>query len=128
MAPETVFSLLSDTTRLRCLSLIYQKKELCVCELTYALEMVQPKVSRHLALLKSSGLVADRREGLWILYRLQPNLPKWISHIFEITFKQIASNKQAQVDLQRLKAMPNQPIICQLQRKKMTQLQRKTAV
>lgn len=49
--PETFFNLLSDSTRLRCLSLLAQEGELCVCELTYTLKMVQPKISRHLALL-----------------------------------------------------------------------------
>jgi len=64
--PEEFFNLLSDGTRLRCLSLIYQKNELCVCELTYALNTIQPKISRHLAILKKASIVVDRREGLWV--------------------------------------------------------------
>ena len=37
----------------------------------------QPKVSRHMALLREAGLVIDRREGKWIYYRLSPNMPAW---------------------------------------------------
>ena len=52
MRPEDLFSLLSDRTRLRALMLIQAEGELCVCELTFALGESQPKVSRHLALMR----------------------------------------------------------------------------
>lgn len=57
--------------------LLLAEEELCVCHLTEILQMVQPKVSRHLAVLREKKLLQDRRDGLWIHYRLHPGLPYW---------------------------------------------------
>lgn len=64
-----LFKALSDETRLRIMVLL-SEKELCVCQLEWALSLTQAKISRHLAVLKNAGLVQDRREGLWIFYSL----------------------------------------------------------
>jgi len=64
-----IFHALSDETRLKILKLL-GKGELCVCELVSALDMVQPKVSFHLGILKEAGLVRIKRKGKWILYSL----------------------------------------------------------
>ena len=77
ITPESFTRTLADPTRLRILMLLLQQDELCVCHLTGILEMVQPKVSRHLAVLRENELLQDRRSGLWIHYRLHPNLPIW---------------------------------------------------
>jgi len=65
----TVFKALSDETRLRIIKLLEQG-ELCVCDITSALDMVQPKVSFHLSALKEAGLIKDRKQGKWIHYSL----------------------------------------------------------
>ncbi len=65
---------LADQTRLAVMDLLGSQGELCVCELVAALGSTQPKVSRHLAWLRQAGLVADRRRGRWIYYRLDPAL------------------------------------------------------
>ena len=78
---EALLKALADGTRLRLINLLLIEEELCVCELTEALEIVQPKVSRHLAILREAGLVLDRREGLWIHYRIHPDLPAWGSEL-----------------------------------------------
>lgn len=75
--PESFTRTLADSTRLRILMLLLKQEELCVCHLTDILGMVQPKVSRHLAVLRENKLLLDRRSGLWIHYRLHPNLPIW---------------------------------------------------
>jgi len=67
---ETFFKALADETRLRILKLL-EGGELCVCDLTAALEMTQPNVSFHLGILKSAGLIKDRREGRWSYYDLE---------------------------------------------------------
>lgn len=72
-----LFALLADPTRLRCVVLLQREGELCVCELVHALDLPQPKVSRHLALLREAGVVEDRRAGQWVHYRLHPALPAW---------------------------------------------------
>ena len=74
---ETMFRMLADSTRLRLLMLLASEGELCVCELTHALELSQPKISRHLAQLRESGLLQTRREGQWMYYRIAPALPDW---------------------------------------------------
>lgn len=76
-APETLFGALRDGTRLRLLALLAARKQVCVCDLTAALKMPQPMVSRHLARLRAAGMVSDRRAGIWIYYRLHPDLPTW---------------------------------------------------
>ena len=65
-----VFKACADETRLRLLVLLAER-ELCVCELVDVLEMPQGKISRHLAVLRRAGLVADRRDGTWICYSLR---------------------------------------------------------
>ena len=64
-----IFKALSDETRLRIIKLL-ERGELCVCDITAALDMVQPKVSFHLSALKEAGLIKDRKQGKWIHYSL----------------------------------------------------------
>jgi ArsR family transcriptional regulator len=66
---ESLFLALADRTRLRLLNLI-AGGEVCVCFFVEALGEPQPKISRHLGVLRSAGLVAARREGKWMHYRL----------------------------------------------------------
>ncbi len=63
------FKSLADETRLRILNLL-TRGELCVCDLMATLELPQSTVSRHLATLRNAGLVEDRRQGVWMYYRL----------------------------------------------------------
>lgn len=77
MEATQFFKCLSDETRLRTVLLIFHETELCVCELTQALQVTQPKISRHLALLKQSGVLSDRRQSQWIFYHINENLPSW---------------------------------------------------
>lgn len=64
-----IFKALSDETRLRILKLL-EHGELCVCDIVAALNMIQPKVSFHLGVLKEAGLIKDRRQGKWVHYRI----------------------------------------------------------
>ncbi len=64
-----LFKALGDETRLRIVALL-SHGELCVCHLEEALGLSQPNVSRHLGILRSAGVVEDRREGNWVYYRL----------------------------------------------------------
>ena len=99
---ETILRALADGTRLRVINLLLVEKELCVCELTEALQMVQPKVSRHLAILREAGLVLDRREGLWIHYRIHPDLPAWGNQLLEAVHKGCQGKPPYAGDLKRL--------------------------
>ena len=73
----------SDPTRLRLLHLLAQEGEVCVCHLVDVLGTYQPKVSRHLAYLKRAGLVRDRKDGLWVHYRLAPTLGEHARRLLE---------------------------------------------
>jgi ArsR family transcriptional regulator len=64
-----IFKALSDETRLRILKLL-EHGELCVCDIVAALDMIQPKVSFHLAVLKDAGLIKDRKQGKWVHYSI----------------------------------------------------------
>jgi ArsR family transcriptional regulator len=66
---ERFFQALGDKTRLRLLNLMGDQ-ELCVCYFVEILGQPQPKISRHLAYLRSAGIVAARREGKWMHYRI----------------------------------------------------------
>jgi ArsR family transcriptional regulator len=66
---ERLFKALADETRLRILGLLLTG-EVCVCHIHESLRISQPKASRHLAYLRRSGLVATRRDGLWVHYRI----------------------------------------------------------
>jgi ArsR family transcriptional regulator len=79
LEPVRVFKCLGDETRLMLTLLILREGELCVCELTHALDQSQPKVSRHLAQLRQCGLLSDRREGQWVYYGLDSELPDWVT-------------------------------------------------
>lgn len=107
--PNQFFQLLSDDTRLRCLVLMQQEGELCVCELTHALGIIQPKVSRHLAALRDSGVVMDRRQGQWIYYQIHPELPQWACKIIKVTTGGIAAQRPFCDDKASLENMPNRP-------------------
>jgi len=65
------FAAFSDPTRLRILHLL-RDGEMCVGDLVTILDMPQPTVSRHLAYLRRSTLVATRKSGLWMYYSLAP--------------------------------------------------------
>lgn len=107
LAPVTLFKCLADDTRVRMTQLIVQEGELCVCELTAALQESQPKISRHLAQLRSSGLLQDRRAGQWVYYRLHPQLPAWVAETLNQVLK--ADDPQLAEDCLRLHSMRDRP-------------------
>ena len=70
---ENLFKALADKTRLRIVALL-GNNEVCVCHIHDSLGLPQPTVSRHLAYLRKSGLVAARRDGVWMHYRVSQSL------------------------------------------------------
>lgn len=107
ITPTELFKALADETRVRLIQLLVREGELCVCELTAALDESQPKISRHLALLRSSGLLADRRAGQWVYYRLHPQLPAWVTPLLAQLL--VADAPSLALDSQRLHGMRNRP-------------------
>ena len=108
LSPVTVFKCLADETRVRIMLMLRSQGELCVCELIWALDDSQPKISRHLAQLRNCGLLEDRRQGQWIYYRLHPQLPEWILEVLQTTLS--ANQSWIDQDAGRLASMQGRPV------------------
>lgn len=98
---ETLFKALADATRLRILRLL-MAGELCVCNIHDALKIPQAKASRHLAYLRRVGLVATRREGLWIYYSLSKSADPIVATIEHATAHVLGHIESLQKDADRL--------------------------
>jgi ArsR family transcriptional regulator len=98
-----IFKALSDETRLRIMSLLITGQELCVCDIIAALDLPQSTVSRHLAYLRNSNLLEDRRQGIWMYYRINQDIEKNISYLFDILAIIFNDNDQVALDRQSLK-------------------------
>lgn len=109
---DTFFRALADETRRRCLLMLVEHGELCVCELTYALCLPQPRISHHLGALRKAGLVSDRKQGLWVYYRLHPSLPAWSMKVLQTAMQGLAAATPYCDDLAALSVMPNRPGAC----------------
>lgn len=109
LEPDELFSALAHPLRLRALMLLQAENELCVCELTHALGASQPMVSRHLAQLRAAGVVDDRRQGLWIYYRLHPALPTWARAVLDETATGVGDRSPFAADRAALGGMANRP-------------------
>lgn len=109
MSPVMFFKCLSDDTRLRCVTLLQKQGKLCVCELTAALELSQPKISRHLASLRQCGLLLDSRESQWVYYQINPKLPDWALTILDDALVAVEHDSLFHQDLERLHNMECRP-------------------
>ncbi|MDX1560529.1 MAG: metalloregulator ArsR/SmtB family transcription factor [Marinobacter sp.] len=110
--PVAVFKAMADEFRLAALLLIRSQDQLCVCELTEAFEVAQPKVSRHLATLRDAGLLVTERRGQWIYYSLNPGIPQWLARVIDETAGH--NDRLIQSPLARLQAMAERPSVqCQ---------------
>jgi len=98
---ELLFRALADRTRLRLINLMGES-EVCVCFLVEALKMSQPKISRHLAYLRRAGIVAVRREGKWMHYRLIAPKDKNAARMLDQVRASLAGNTEMQRDRARL--------------------------
>jgi ArsR family transcriptional regulator len=98
---DLLFRALADRTRLRLLNLIADK-EICVCYFVEILGISQPKISRHLAYLRRAGIVATRRQGRWMHYRLLAPRDAIASAILKETLAHLRQIPDMQGDLAKL--------------------------
>lgn len=77
LTPTQLCKTLGDDRRLSLVCLLHGQGEVCVCDLVTALDSPQSTVSRHLAQLRQCQLVVARRQGTWMHYQLNPDLPAW---------------------------------------------------
>src|SRR5919108_724552 len=94
---ETFFTALSDRSRLRLINLMGDD-EVCVCFFVEILKMAQPKVSRHLAYLRRAGIVATRREGKWMHYRIVSPPDEHARRILETLREWLSQDREMQQD------------------------------
>ncbi len=109
MKQTEIFHMLSDETRLRALALMQRVGEMCVCELVYALELSQPKISRHLLALRDAGLVLSNRQAQWVFYSINPDLASWQRQALLAAMEGIKNDLAVKQDRQRLNQMKDRP-------------------
>lgn len=97
---ERMFQGLADRTRLRLLNLIGDQ-EVCVCYFVEILDVPQPTISRHLAYLRRTGLVAARREGKWMHYRIVAPESPFARQLLDDVLRWLATDKEMQRDRDR---------------------------
>jgi len=99
-----VFKALADPTRLR-IMLLLRRRELCVCELMFILEMEQSRISHHMRVLRDAGIAEDVREGRWIIYRVPAAAAGLVEDLFAGAFREsIESSGEAAEDVRKLEA------------------------
>jgi ArsR family transcriptional regulator, arsenate/arsenite/antimonite-responsive transcriptional repressor len=94
-----IYGALADETRLRMMALLFENQELCVCDFVAALQITQSKASRHLRILRQNRLLDDRKDGLWVHYRLALSMDSERCAIVEALRRVIAKH-----DLDALRA------------------------
>jgi ArsR family transcriptional regulator len=109
-----IFKALGDETRLRIMALLVGGQELCVCDIMAALELPQSTVSRHLSYLRNSGLVDDRRQGVWMYYTINRERIEHSATIFDLLTAMLSELDQTATDQRLLKEhlAAKEKIIC----------------
>src|SRR6202049_2291669 len=108
-ALDLLFRALADPTRLRLLNLIADK-EICVCYFVQILRISQPKISRHLAYLRRAGIVAARRQGRWMHYRLVAPRASAAAAILKETLAHLRQTPEMHADLAKLETSCCSPV------------------
>ena len=98
-----IFKALGDETRLRIMALLLNGQELCVCDIMAALDLPQSTISRHLSYLRNAGLVDDRRQGVWMYYKINMEKLSHAPKIFDLLATMLLELDNAVVDQRKLK-------------------------
>lgn len=98
-----LFKALSDTNRVRILKML-EVRPLCVCEITETLQLATSTVSKHLSVLRDSGLITDQKDGKWVNYNLsldQNN--EYVRHMLPLLRGWLPNEKTIKSDHQKVK-------------------------
>jgi ArsR family transcriptional regulator len=106
---DRVFAALADDTRRRILGLL-ASGEICVCHIHEALDVPQPTASRHLAHLRRAGLVATRKDGLWVHYRLAEVHDPAVNGVLKSALAALSANGAAVTDRKKLSRVIDVPV------------------
>lgn len=96
-----IFKALGDETRIRIIALL-SHSELCVCHIEAALDLPQSSVSRHLAVLRQSGLVETRREGAWVIYALAEQQDEGCNNVLRTIVRTFTPRDRLRKDIEKL--------------------------
>lgn len=107
---ERAFKAIGQASRLRILKVLAQAGEMCVCELQEVLGMNQPAISQHLRVLRESGLVDERKEGLWVFYSVNKEAIDGRLQAFkEFLESPVAIDPEFKDESDRLRSLPSNP-------------------
>jgi len=105
-----VFKAVADINRLRIFKML-QHKKMCVCEISEALGITRPSVSRHLSLMKDAGLVTDQRNGPWIDYQLSEDKINQYAPVIKYYLREwINDDPKIKEDLKKIKYIKREEI------------------
>ena len=102
---EQVFSALANEIRLRCLYLVYNSPDVCVCEVVAALKISQPAASKALGALRGVGLLDSRRDANWTYYRMRSDMPAWLERIVVATMEELDRTAANKRDLEAIRSL-----------------------
>lgn len=91
-----IFKALSDKNRMRIVAALSRYDELCACQITELLQVTGATASRHLSVLQHAGLVASRKDGRWMYYRLVP--PSGTEPVFQWMDTAFTDSEQLKAD------------------------------
>ena len=100
---RAVCKALSDETRFR-IAWALAEEDLCVCELSDALEVSQSTLSNHLSKMRDLGIVDTRKDGSWVYYMLSDNLREQVTSMFEAFASDLEVDETLRLDQERLGA------------------------
>jgi len=109
LALDVLFRALADSTRLRLLNLMGDR-EVCVCYFVSILGISQPKISRHLSYLRNAGIVAARRQGRWMHYRVVTPQDVTAAAILKETLAHLRQKPEMKTDLEKMASACCQPV------------------
>lgn len=109
-----ILKVLGDDTRIRILSLL-EKHELCVCEITYALDATQSNISKHLAKLSDAGFVTSSKKAQWISYKINAAILEEYPFIRTVLNQETAKIQQCKEDFEKLAECQRRGIPCEWQ-------------
>ena len=113
MEHAKLFSALSNEVRLRCLHLVAEAEELCVCEAVTAMGISQPAASKALATLKEAGMLTARRDANWTYYSMSSNLPTATAQIVTATLAGLHDDPACIADRCRFLQLAPRAVICE---------------
>lgn len=105
-----IIKALSDENRLRILSMLSGKKDLCVCEITAVIGLSQPTISSHLKILENAGLLEYKKEGLWVNYNISSSMDGETKRLVGSISALLAKSETIKKDLKRLMSIDRKKI------------------